>query len=303
MDKAGEERHGVRSLPCFLLLLGAGIAFGVAVAEEALTPEQVLEDIRSLKAINKLNLTHEQGKDLLEHLEKIGESQAEIKDREREAQASMQEALARFKEAMIQGMPPPAQVLRKIDNELGALQKVYERENPRVEKEIRKIVEDVLTEEQRQRFEPDQAKQQRLARERKERKDRERVRLEAFTAIDKWVRNKATVSDAMYQQQCQAKATTLASEALGQQNVQQLNQVVSELVALFDYCRKLEDRQYEAQKEAVQTRLQAILQPRGESPEEAYYAMSVSELWEFLRDPRTAQLLKERLPYLPAEEK
>jgi hypothetical protein len=31
--------------------------------------------------------------------------------------------------------------------------------------------------------------------------------------------------------------------------------------------------------------------------------MSVSELWEFLRDPRTAQLLKERLPYLPTEEK
>jgi hypothetical protein len=30
--------------------------------------------------------------------------------------------------------------------------------------------------------------------------------------------------------------------------------------------------------------------------------MSVSEFWQFLLNPRTAQLLKERLPYLPAGE-
>lgn len=276
-------------------------AWGGAIAEEVLTPEQIQEDIRLLQAIRKLNLTRQQGLDLLAHLEKIGQSQAAIQAQESLAYASLREALAALKEALLQGGAPPAPALRKIDLELGTLQKVYDRENPRLEKEVRLIFQEVLTAEQRQRFEPDAAKQERLARERQERKRREQVRLEAFTVIDKWVRNKENVSDVTFQQQRQEKAMPLAIEAVGQQDMAQLNQVNSELVDLFDYCRKLDDRQYLAQREAIHKQLQAILQPRVESPEEAYYIMSESEFLQFLRKPRVAQLLRECLPYLPGQ--
>lgn len=288
---------------CWVLwgLLVGGIVAGVAGAEEALTPEQVQEDIRLLQAINKLNLTPGQGWDLLACLEKIGQSQALIQAQEENAYASLREALAALKEALIQGGPPPVQALRKIDIALAELQKVYDRENPRLEKEIRRVVQEVLTEEQRQRLEPDPAKQERLARERQERKRREQVCLETLTVIDKWVRNQESVSDATYQQQRQQKATSLAIEAVGQQDSAQLEQVANKLVILFDHCRKLDDRQYIAQREAIQKQLQIILQPQIESPEEAYYIMSESEFWEFLRKPRVAQLLRERLPYLPGE--
>jgi|YNPNPStandDraft_1061719.scaffolds.fasta_scaffold11842_2 hypothetical protein len=290
-----------RSARWVLWGLFLGAVWGGAIAEEALTPEQLQEDIRLLQAIQKLNLTRQQGLDLLAHLEKIGQSQATIQAQEALAYASLREALAALKEALLQGVPPPALALRKMDLELGTLQKVYDRENPRLEKEIRLIFQEVLTAEQRQRLEPDQAKQERLARERQERKRREQVRLEAFTVIEKWVRNKENVSDVTFQQQRQEKATPLAIEAVGQQDMAQLNQVTSELVELFDYCRKLDDRQYLAQREAIQKQLQTILQPRVESPEEAYYIMSESEFLEFLRQPRVAQLLRERLPYLPSE--
>lgn len=262
---------------------------------------QLLKDIQLLETINRFNFTQEQARALHQKMVEIGKHQAPIDKARREAYRKLSQDLITFRDAMLQDVPPPPAVGQRMDRELATLQKTLAKEEPAIQKLMQEAY-DILTDEQKQRLETPQQQALRLQQEREQRqRRREAIGKMAETVED--LRNQTKFPEAQYHTAKQNKAFAHATQALGTNDPQLVNGLTQELVALFDKTRAMTDREFNAQRKTLREQLRQMVRPYVRDPWAGYYIMSVSEFQEFLRDSHAAQLLAERMPYLPQGEK